>query len=445
MKEQGMQINSATDSKERSRSVEPIPSGAMEMGWEDNSGGNRPKNNDPWGGGNKGNQQPPDLDEVVKKLQDSLSQIFGGGKGGRKGPRAVEPSGNGPSRGRNGATIGIGSLFGVVITIWLLSGIYIVDPAERGVELYFGKYFTTTMPGPHWVAPYPIAQVEKVNVEEIRNIEIGYRSRGGTQAVGSVPRESLMLTKDENIIDIKFAVQYRIKDAQNYLFSVLNPDITLRQATESAVRDVIGKSEMDYVLTEGRADIASRSRDLIQEIADRYSTGLEVTTVNMQDAQPPDQVQGSFADVVKAREDKQRLINEAEAYSNDLIPRARGASARILSEAEAYREKVMVKADGETSRFNQILTEYKKAPEVTRKRLYIDAMEGVLSRTSKVMVDVDQGNSLLYLPLDKMVGRQSESTGTTDRRIKLESGRSSSGGNSTNSSAGREDQRSRSR
>ena len=259
------------------------------------------------------------------------------------------------------------------------------------------------MPGPHWHAPYPIAKVEKVNVEEIRNIEIGYRSRGGTQSVGSVPRESLMLTKDENIIDIKFAVQYRVKDAKNYLFSVLNPDVTLRQATESAVRDVIGKSKMDFVLTEGRAEIASRSRDLIQEIADRYNTGLDVTTVNMQDAQPPDQVQDSFADVVKAREDKQRLINEAEAYHNDLLPKARGASARIVAEAEAYREQVMVKADGETSRFNQILAEYQKAPEVTRKRLYIDAMEGVLSRSSKVMVDVDGGNSLLYLPLDKMV------------------------------------------
>ena len=219
-----------------------------------------------------------------------------------------------------------------------------------------------------------------------------------------------MLTKDENIIDIKFAVQYRVKDAKNYLFSVLNPDLTLRQATESAVRDVIGKSNMDYVLTEGRADIASRARDLIQIITDRYNTGLDVTTVNMQDAQPPDQVQGSFADVVKAREDKQRLINESEAYSNDIIPRARGASARIVAEAEAYREQVIVRADGEASRFNQVLAEYEKAPEVTRKRLYIDSMETVLSRSSKVMIDVDSGNSLLYLPLDKMVQR-----GTTTR------------------------------
>lgn len=376
-----------------------VTAGKTEMGWEDDSGRKRPGNNDPWGGG-KNSQQPPDLDEVIKKLQGKLSQIFGGkGSGG----------GNGSSSGKSGggSPIGPGTIFGLLIAVWMLSGIYIVDPAERGVELYFGKYFTSTMPGPHWVAPYPIANVEKVNVEEIRNIEIGYRSRGGTQSVGSVPRESLMLTKDENIIDIKFAVQYRVKDAKNYLFSVLNPDVTLRQATESAVRDVIGKSNMDYVLTDGRADIAARSRDLIQEIADRYNTGLEVTTVNMQDAQPPDQVQGSFADVVKAREDKQRLINEAEAYSNDLIPKARGASARILAEAEAYREKVIVKADGETSRFNQILAEYEKAPEVTRKRLYIDSMEAVLSRSSKVMVDVDGGNSLLYLPLDKMVERGS--------------------------------------
>ncbi len=313
------------------------------------------------------------------------------------------------------------------------------------MELYFGKYFATTMPGPHWHAPYPIAKVEKVNVEEIRNIEIGYRSRGGTQSVGSVPSESLMLTKDENIIDIKFAVQYRIKDAQNYLFSVISPDITLRQATESAVRDVIGKSNMDYVLTEGRADIASRSRDLIQEIADRYNTGLEVTTVNMQDAQPPDQVQGSFADVVKAREDKQRLINEAEAYSNDLLPKARGASARIIAEAEAYRDKVMAKADGEASRFNQILTEYQKAPEVTRKRLYIDAMEGVLSKSSKVMVDVESGNNLMVLPLDKMAAGAVTSRSVVERAAAPRSSSNSSSVQSSSSSSSRSDQRSRSR
>lgn len=443
-----MQSNTATP--EQPLSGRP---GAMEMSWDNNSGGNNSGGKDPWGGGGRNSQEPPDLDEVAKKLQESLSNIFGGGSKKRSGPRPVGPSGGGDgdkggnkpkSGGGNGATIGLGTLLGVLGTIWLLSGIYIVDPAERGVELYFGKYFTTTMPGPHWVPPYPIATVEKVNVEEIRNIEIGYRSRGGTQSVGSVPRESLMLTKDENIIDIKFAVQYRIKDAQNYLFSVLNPDITLRQATESAVRDVIGKSKMDFVLTEGRAEIASRSRDLIQDIADRYNTGLEVTTVNMQDAQPPDQVQGSFADVVKAREDKQRLINEAEAYSNDLLPKARGASARILSEAEAYREKVIVKADGETSRFNQILKEYQKAPEVTRKRLYIDAMEGVLSRSSKVMVDVKSGNSLMYLPLDKMVGQHSADRPVVERSVAVpQSSRNS--GDSGGSSAGRSDQRSRSR
>ena len=426
---------------------------AMEMSWDNNSGNNRPGGKDPWGGGGgNNNQQPPDLDEVAKKLQDSLSKIFGSKK--PSGPRPVPPSGgdnndnNRPRQtgsGGGAATIGLGTLLGVLGTIWLLSGIYIVDPAERGVELYFGKYFATTMPGPHWHAPYPIAKVEKVNVEEIRNIEIGYRSRGGTQSVGSVPRESLMLTKDENIIDIKFAVQYRIKDAQNYLFSVISPDITLRQATESAVRDVIGKSNMDYVLTEGRADIASRSRDLIQEIADRYNTGLEVTTVNMQDAQPPDQVQGSFADVVKAREDKQRLINEAEAYSNDLLPKARGASARIIAEAEAYRDKVMAKADGEASRFNQILTEYQKAPEVTRKRLYIDAMEGVLSKSSKVMVDVESGNNLMVLPLDKMAAGAVTSRSVVERAAAPRSSSNSSSVQSSSSSSSRSDQRSRSR
>ncbi len=440
MKDQPIQNSSAT----------PDLPGKMEMSWDNNSGNNRPNNNDPWGGGGGGNQQPPDLDEVAKKLQDSLSKIFGTKK--PRGPRPVPPSGGDDNNSRpprqsgggGGVTIGLGTLLGVLGTIWLLSGIYIVDPAERGVELYFGKYFATTMPGPHWHAPYPIAKVEKINVEEIRNIEIGYRSRGGTQSVGSVPRESLMLTKDENIIDIKFAVQYRIKDARHYLFSVLNPDETLRQATESAVRDVIGKSNMDYVLTEGRADIASRSRDLIQEISDRYNTGLEVTTVNMQDAQPPDQVQSAFADVVKAREDKQRLINEAEAYRNDLLPKARGASARIIAEAEAYRDKVMAKADGEASRFDQILTEYTKAPEVTRKRLYIDAMEGVLSRSSKVMMDVEGGNNLMYLPLDKIIGGSSVSPSVVERRSAPRSSSSSSVSEESSSSS-RSDLRSRSR
>jgi membrane protease subunit HflK len=440
MKDQPMQASSATPEQPKS----------MEMSWDNNSGNHRPGGKDPWGGGGNSNQQPPDLDEVAKKLQESLSKIFGGKKPG--GPRPVPPSGgdgNGskpprPSRGGGGVTIGLGTLLGVLGTIWLLSGIYIVDPAERGVELYFGKYFATTMPGPHWHAPYPIAKVEKVNVEEIRNIEIGYRSRGGTQSVGSVPRESLMLTKDENIIDIKFAVQYRIKDAQHYLFSVINPDLTLRQATESAVRDVIGKSKMDYVLTEGRADIASRSRDLIQEIADRYNTGLEVTTVNMQDAQPPDQVQNAFADVVKAREDKQRLINEAEAYRNDLLPKARGASARIDAEAEAYRDRVIAKADGEASRFNQVLTEYEKAPEVTRKRLYIDAMEGVLSRSSKVMVDVNSGNNLMVLPLDRLgAGGVTTTRSVVERTVAPRSSNDSSDEQSSNAARG--DLRSRSR
>ncbi len=441
MKDQPIQNSAAT----------PEQSGSMEMSWDNNSGNNRPGGNDPWGGGGNNNQQPPDLDEVAKKLQESLSKIFGSKKPKAGGPRPVPPSGGGnqdhntPKQGGGGgAAIGLGTLLSVLLGIWMLSGIYIVDPAERGVELYFGKYFATTMPGPHWHAPYPIAKVEKVNVEEIRNIEIGYRSRGGTQSVGSVPRESLMLTKDENIIDIKFAVQYRIKNAQHYLFSVLNPDLTLRQATESAVRDVIGKSRMDYVLTEGRADIASRSRDLIQQISDRYNTGLEVTTVNMQDAQPPDQVQSAFADVVKAREDKQRLINEAEAYHNDLLPKARGASARILADAEAYRDKVVAKADGEASRFQQVLDEYQKAPEVTRKRLYIDAMEGVLSRSSKVMVDVDSGNNLMVLPLDRLAAGTEPTGRSVVERITTSRG-SSSNVSEPDSSSSRSDARSRSR
>ncbi len=405
------------DQKDDDNVVDINRSQKSEMGWDDQSNSNQGKKpeRDPWGGGNRrgSNDEPPDLDEVIKKLQDSLSGLFGdrkkpnprrGGQSGGSDGGANDGGSSGGDGSSKGLKLGFGTLVFGAIALWVVSGIYIIGPAERGVELYFGKYSSTTMPGPHWY-PRFIAEVIPVNVDKLRTVEVGYRSRGGTQSGGSVPRESLMLTKDENIIDIKFAVQYRIKDAQDYLFNVMNPDLTLRQATESAVRDVIGKSKMDYVLTEGRADIAAQARVLIQDIVDRYGTGLQVSSVNMQDAQPPDQVQDAFADVVKAREDKQRLINEAEAYHNDLIPKARGAAARITTEAEAYRQQVIAKADGEAARFDQIYAEYRKAPEVTRKRLYLDTMEQVMSRSSKVLVDVQKGNSMMYLPLDRMINQ----------------------------------------
>ncbi|MCK5898695.1 MAG: FtsH protease activity modulator HflK, partial [Methylococcales bacterium] len=232
-------------------------------------------------------------------------------------------------------------------------------------------------------------------------IEVGYRS-AGSRGVGSVPKEALMLTKDENIIDVRLAVQYQVKDAKEFLFSVANPEATLKQVTESAERGVIGSSNMDYVLTEGRGDIVAKIKKEIQMVMDNYKVGVQITSVNLQDAQPPEQVQGAFEDAIKAREDQQRLINEAEAYANDVIPKARGAGARKIQEAEAYKEKVIAKSTGEVSRFIKLLTQYRKAPEVTRQRLYLEAMESVLENTKTVMVDVKGSNNLLYLPLDKI-------------------------------------------
>lgn len=363
------------------------------MAWNEPGGAG---NKDPWGSRKNTEQQgPPDLDEVVRKLQQRLRGLFGG-KGPGVGGGEVKPS-----------RFGLGALALIALIIWLLSGIYIIDPAERGVVQRFGKYVATTLPGPHWHMPYPIEAVEKVNVEQIRNVEIGFRSDGLKQNVESVSREALMLTQDENIVDVRFSIQYRIKDAPDYLFNVRDPDFTLVQATESVVREVIGKSKMDFVLTEGRSEIAANTEKLTQAILDRYNSGLQVTSVNMQNAQPPEEVQDAFQDVVRSREDEQRLKNEAESYANDIIPRARGAAARMSEEANAYKARVIAEAKGDASRFTQILQAYQQAPDVTRERLYLETMELVMSNTNKIMVDVPNGNNLLYLPLDRLTQRNS--------------------------------------
>ncbi len=382
----------------------------QEMAWNEPGNSDKSgKDRDPWSGGGRKQDGPPDLDEVARKLQAAVARALGGKKrsGGSSGGGG-DRSGGGPGNvnlpNLPNLPLGGGVIVLLALILWGLSGIYIIDPAERGVVLRFGQYTDTTMPGPHWHIPFPIESVEKVNVEEIRNAEIGYRSGGRAQsATGVVLRESLMLTQDENIISVQLAVQYRIKDAKDYLFNVVEPDLALRAATESALRETIGKSKMDFVLTEGRADIAAQIQNRTQEILDLYVSGLQITSVNMQDAQPPDEVQSAFADVVKAREDRQRLVNEAEAYANDIIPRARGGAARIVAEADAYREQVVADAEGTASRFSQVLAEYKKAPEVTRERLYLDTMEKVLSSSSKVVVDLGS-NNLTVLPLERMLG-----------------------------------------
>ncbi len=348
------------------------------MAWNEPGGSG---NKDPWGD-RKNEQGPPDLDEIIKKLQNKFTGLFGGGGGGTS------------TRGRGGGGMGISFIALVLLVIWALSGIYIVDQGKQGVVLQFGAFNTITDPGPHWY-PRFIQSVEIVDVEQVRSVNLG-----------RIPDEALMLTQDENIIDIKFTIQYKVKDPRDYLFNVRDPDATLRQVTESAVREIVGKSKLDFVITEGRQDVALRAETLIQEILDSYMAGLLVVKLNMQDAQPPQQVQAAFDDAIKAREDEQRQINEAEAYANDIIPRARGGAARRIQEAEAYREEIVQIAQGESERFLKVLAEYNKAPKVTRERLYLEAMESVLANSNKVMIDVKQGNSLMYLPIDKMMQSQ---------------------------------------
>lgn len=381
------------------------------MAWNEPGNGSK----DPWGNRKNNEQGPPDLDEMVRKLQQKFRSLLGGsgsGSGSSRRPEGV---------GRSGP--GFSIIAALAVVVWALSGIYIIDSAERGVLLRFGTYEQTTGPGLHWHLPYPIETVDKVNVDEIRNVEIGFRSGDELkQGVEPVAREALMLTEDENIVNVKLAVQYRVKDARDYLFNVIDPDATLIQATESAVREIVGKSSMDFVLTEGRTEISNRTEELTQQILDRYKTGLQVTSVNMQDAQPPDEVQDAFQDAIRAISDEQRLINEAQAYANDIIPRAKGAAARLEQEGQAYKAKAVAQSQGEASRFTQVLGEYTKAPEVTRKRLYLEAMESVLTNTSKVMVDVEGGNNLLYLPLDRLMQQGSVQANPAEAVIPMNPG-----------------------
>lgn len=362
------------------------------MAWNEPGGSG---NKDPWGG-RKDNQGPPDLDEVLKKMTDKINSLFGGkgGKGGDEGGRFTGKGG--------GSSIGISFVLIIAVVVWALSGLYIVDEGRQGVVLRLGAFERITNPGLNWY-PRFIEKVEIVDVEQVRSVNIG-----------TVSSESLMLTQDENIVDIQFAVQYKVKDAKEYLFNVRDPNSTLRQATETAMREIVGKNEMDFVIKDGRVQVATRTKDLMQVILDGYNTGVVVTNLNMQDAQPPEQVQHAFDDAIKAREDKERLVNEAEAYANDILPKARGKAARMEQEANAYRDEKVAKAEGEAERFTKVLTEYKKAPKVTRERLYLDAMESVLGNSNKVMVDVKKGNNLMYLPLDRLNQSQSKPLDMTD-------------------------------
>ena len=361
---------------------------------------NQPDGNgdrDPWG--NRGRQQgPPDLDEILRKLQSRWGRVFG-----RRPLGAGRSGGSGGGSGRGfgrGGYLGAGLVAAVLVAAWWLAGIWIIQEPEKGVVMRFGAYHRMMDPGFNW-APYFIDSAITVNVDRVRNAEIGFRNQGTSVAV--VPREALMLTEDENIVDLQFAVQYRIKDPAEFLFQNSEPEIALRQATESAVREIVGRSTMDFVITEGRGAVAAETQGLIQEVLDRYRTGLHVMSVNMQNAQPPAEVQDAFLDAIKAREDQERIINEARAYQADVVPKARGEATAMLAEADAYRQRVEAVAQGDASRFEQVLQAYRTAPEVTRDRLYLETVESVLASTSKVLVDIPEGNNLMYLPLDQIV------------------------------------------
>jgi membrane protease subunit HflK len=348
--------------------------------------------NDPqWG--KRGNEGPPDLDELLRNLNAKLNGLFGRKGGGE--PPAGGGDGGGARVGGSGAAL----LVGLVLLVWVASGFYIVDASNRGVVLRFGKFHETTQPGPRWHLPYPVETVEIVNLSQVRTVEVGYRNN----VKSKVLKESLMLTDDENIIDIQFAVQYILKSPEEYLFNNRATDEAVLQSAETAIREIVGKSKMDFVLYEGREQVAAQATKLMQEILDRYKTGIQVSKVTMQNAQPPEQVQASFDDAVKAGQDRERAKNEGQAYANDVIPKAKGAAARLLEEANGHRQRVVANAEGEASRFQQVLTEYQKAPGVTRERMYIETVQQVLESTSKIIVDQKGSGSLLYLPLDKLL------------------------------------------
>jgi membrane protease subunit HflK len=342
------------------------------MAWNE-----RGKGRNPWNGGS--NQGPPDLDEYVRRLQRRLAGLWRGGVG---------RTGGGGEAGNGGR--GAWLLAAIVGILWLLSGVYMVDAAERAVVLRFGKYQYESLPGLRWHLPWPIERVYEVNVASIEKFSLDTR----------------ILTADENLVDVQLAVQYRRADPRAYLFNTRDPTETLSDVSEAAIREVVGNTNMDFVLVEGRAEIAARTREVLQATLNAYQTGLEVTSVNLQDANFPAQVQAAVQDAIKAREDKDRQSLEAQAYANDVVPRARGTAARQIEDANAYRERVVADAEGEAARFLALLTEYEKAPEVTRERIYLDTIEAVLASSSKVILDTRESGNLIYLPMDKLLEGQ---------------------------------------
>lgn len=390
------------------------------MAWNEpgNNNGNNGRDNDPWGNNNRGNkggrdQGPPDLDEVFNKLSQKLGGKFGG-KGG-----------NGPSVGGGGGVLGLGVIAAIAVAIWFFAGFYTIGEAERGVVLRLGKYDRVVDPGLNW-RPRFIDEYEAVNVQAIRSL----RSSG------------LMLTKDENVVTVAMDVQYRVADPYKYLFRVTNADDSLRQATDSALRAVVGDSLMDSILTSGRQQIRQSTQETLNQIIDSYDMGVVIVDVNFQSARPPEQVKDAFDDAIAAREDEERFEREAEAYRNDILPKATGRAERLKKEALGYSERVVNEALGQVAQFEKLLPEYQAAPEVTRNRLYLDTMEEVYSNTSKVLIDSESSGNLLYLPIDKLAGegqtqtkRKARETSAYDQ-IELETQQSDGAADSQSRSTG---------
>lgn len=343
---------------------------------------------------------PPDLDELFKDLKNKVDSIFNVKT--NKNNNNNNDFNNKPTK-ITGEPLPITPILVIILLVWLASGFYIVDQGQRGVVLRFGENTEVTQPGPRWHIPFPVESVEKVNLEQVRTIEVGYRSSTTSGSSTSDLRESLMLTGDENIIDLQFAVQYNLKSVEDFLFENRSAESAVRGAAETSIREVVGKSMMDFVLYEGREEIAINTQKLMQDILDGYKTGINITSVTMQNAQPPQQVQAAFDDAVKAKQDLERQKNEGQAYANDIIPKATGTASRLIAEANGYRVSIENEASGNASRFDQILTEFNRAPEVTRNRLFLEAQEGIMSSVTKVIVDQKESNSLLYLPLDKII------------------------------------------
>ena len=367
--------------------------------------GNRPNRDQRPPRGQGPNQGPPDLDELWRDFNRKLGGLFGGKGGGGSGGRGGGAGGGGglPSFNPSPKTTGIGAglIAGVAALIWLGTGFFIVQEGQQAVITQFGKYHSTVGAGFNWRLPYPVQRHETVFVTQIRSVDVGRDNI--VPATGL--RESGMLTEDENIVEIKFAVQYRLNDARAFLFESRDPDASVVKVAETAVREVVGKMKMDAALAEERDQIAPRVRALMQTILDRYKVGVEIVGINLQQGgvRPPEQVQASFDDVLKAGQERERAKNEAQAYANDVVPRARGAASRLTEEAEGYRARIVAQAEGDSQRFKSVLAEYQKAPQVTRERLYIDAMQEIYSNTTKVLIDAKSGSNLLYLPLDKIM------------------------------------------